>query len=112
MNTEIYHIYYRKIICEFISTKINLDKINYPYILNNNNTVISYMDNFNNIIKTGSFIGQYEIINKCQKLKYNICIYKLENDSNNYNDEFKLIYETVISDIETINPFLPIILIG
>ena len=85
MNTEIYHIYYRKIICEFILTKIKLDEINYPNILNNNNTVISYKDNSNNIIKTGSSIRQYEMINTSQQLKYNVCIYKLENDSSNYD---------------------------
>ena len=73
---------------------------------NNNNIIISYMDNYNNIIKTVSFIGQYEILNTCIKLKINICIYKLENESSNY-DKFSLKYETN----DTYNPYYPTILI-
>ena len=77
INQETLHIYYRKIICELISAKINIDKINYPYAINNNNEPISYLENFNNIIKTGYFAGQYEIINSCIKLNCNVCIYRL-----------------------------------
>jgi hypothetical protein len=69
------------------------------------------MDKYNNIIKTGSCIGQYEILNTCIKLKINICIYKLETESSNYN-KFSLKYETFLADNDTYNPFNPTILIA
>lgn len=80
----------------------------------NNNKIIAYMDNFNNLIMTGSYASQYEIINICLACKINVWIYKIKDISanelkNSYN------YETKISaqeDYNQINPFLPILLIG
>ena len=71
MNEETFHINYRKIECELIKLKKEIDKINNPYIISNNNIIMNYIDNFNDIIKTGSYVGQYEIINTCIKLKCN-----------------------------------------
>ena len=45
------------------------------------------------------------------KIKIYICIYKLATDSSNY-DEFKLSYESIISDTDIVNPFLQTILIA
>ena len=111
MNEETFHIYYRKIVCELINSKKEVDKLNYPYILSNNNTVLEYIDNFNTIIKTGSYVGQYEIINTCIKLKCNIAIYNLSSNYLDY-DNYHYIYETIISYNESFNPFSPLILIG
>lgn len=68
---------------------------------------MTYNENFYKIIKTGTYIGEYEIINTCLEFRCNICLYKLEKDKNN-----NLIYkfETLKSIQERFNPFIPIIL--
>ena len=85
--------------------------INYPYIYDNNNKWISFEDNFNNIILTGSYIGQYEIIKTCIENRGNIIFYRRDNisfDKKNYLYK----YETLISDNENFNPFITTIIIG
>lgn len=111
MNEETFHIYYRKIVCELINSKKEVDKLNYPYIISNNNTVMDYIDNFNTIIKTGSYVGQDEIINTCIKLQCNIAIYNLSSNYMDY-DKYHYIYGTIKSNNESFNPFSPLILIG
>ena len=72
------------------------------------------MENFNNLIITGAFVGQYELINFASKFKINICIYKLIDISDDLS-KYKFQYETIISDqtdYNIYNPFLPILLIG
>ena len=56
-NNEKYYYYYRKKIVEYIFTQINIDKIKYLYIYYNNNNIITYMDNLNKLIYTGSYTG-------------------------------------------------------
>ena len=63
-----------------INTKKEIGQINYPYIYGNNNTWLTYNDNFNKIIKTGSNVGEYEIINTCIEFRFNICIYIKERN--------------------------------
>ena len=105
-KTEIYHIYYRYKICKLIESKKHIDLINYPYIYGNNNTWLTYEQNFNNIIHTGGYVGGYEIINTCIAFRCNICIYKYDDNMNEY------IYETIKSNQDQYNPFLPTILIA
>ena len=72
------------------------------------------MENFNNLIMTGSFVGQYELINFASKFNINIRIYKLIDISDDQS-KYKFQYETIISDqtnYNIYNPFLPILLIG
>jgi len=83
-KTEIYHIYYRYKICKLIQSKRHIDFIKYPYIYGNNNAWLTYEQNFNNIIHTGGFVGEYEIINTCIAFRYNICIYKYSEDKKEY----------------------------
>ena len=110
-NKEIYHIYYRQEICKLIDNKKDFDKINCLYIFINNNITLTYNEYFNNMINTGTYAGQYEIINTCIKFKCNICIYRQENHNDNYT-EFVYKYETLISESDLYNPFYALILIG
>ena len=108
---ESYHYFYRKKVCLIIKSKYEQDMINYPYIYDNNKNWISFEDSFNNIILTGSYIGQYEIINACIENRCNIIFYRRDNislDKKNYLYK----YEITISDNVTFNPFLPTIIIG
>ena len=41
-----------------------------------NNKTIQYLDYFNKIVLTGEYAGEYEFINACLSLRYNIFIYK------------------------------------
>lgn len=77
-NNEKFHIFYRKSLCEYIASIIDNEKIQYPYIYGNNNTWLSFMDNFYNIIYTGGYVGEYEIIKTTHLLSCNIVIYKLD----------------------------------
>ena len=52
-NSENYHIYYRKRLSNHIDSKKNQDAVEYPYIYGNNNTWMTYEDNFKKIILTG-----------------------------------------------------------
>ena len=70
-NTESFHIYYRKKVCERIDNKKNIDQVKYPYIYGNNNTWMTYNENFYKIFKTGTYIGEYEIINTCLEFRCN-----------------------------------------
>lgn len=69
-------MYFHQRISILINSKQNEDKINYPYIYEDNNKCITYEENFNNLIKAGNFIGEYEFINSCMEFKCNIVIYK------------------------------------
>ena len=82
-DKETYHLYYREQVCIRINNKKDNDQINYPYFDGNNNTLMSYLDNFNKIVLSGSYIGQYEIINSCIECRYNIVICNSENINDN-----------------------------
>ena len=56
------------------------------------NNWLDYQDNFQNIIKTGSYVGEYKII-------------KTVNNKKIYE------FETIKSNFDRYNPFIPIILI-
>ena len=91
-----------------INTKKNIDQINYPYIYGNNNNWMTFEENFNKIILTGSYVGEYEIINTCIEFRCNICIYKLDRDN---KSNIIYTFETIRSNQVLINPFLPTILL-
>ena len=93
------NIYYRYKTCKLIQSKKNKDIINYPYIYGNNNIWLTYEQNFNNIIHTGEYVGEYEIINTCIAFRCNICIYKFDESKNEY------IFETIRSNQEQYNLF-------
>ena len=103
-NKETYLLYYRKKVCMCINNKKDIDQINYPYIYGNNNKWMTYMENFNKIIISGNFVEEYEIINTCIEFRCNIVIYKI--DDIEVNNVYK--YETIVSNGECLNPFLPI----
>ena len=90
---------------------MDTDRFKYPWIIDNNNKAITYLENYNYIIFTGAYIGQYEIINTCKALNCNVCIYNLNTSADNY-DVFNYNYETMITGNDKYNPFLPTILIG
>ena len=50
-------MHYRKKIYMLINLKKNTYQIEYPYIYGNNSTWMTYYENFNKIMKTGSYIG-------------------------------------------------------
>ena len=113
-NKENYHFHYRKLIAELIFSKYKEDNIKYPFIYYNNNSIITYAENFNKLIMTRNYAGQYEIINTCISCKINICIYK-NNDISNDKKKYSYSYETFISDqidYNQYNPFIPTVLIG
>ena len=67
--------------------------------------------NYNKIIFIGLYIGEWEVINACADLKYNINIYRRDNIS---SDDKKYIYkyEIRVSDNEDSNPFKVNLIIG
>lgn len=72
------------------------------------------MDNFNKLIYTGSYAGQYVFIKASNLWKINICVYNMEITSKDKKN-FKYKFETIISDQENYNdynPFSPTLLIG
>ena len=60
---QIYHIYYRKVIALLIHSKKDIDKLNFPFLYRNINQTIPYEDYINELKISGTFEGQYEIIN-------------------------------------------------
>ena len=111
-NTENYHIFYRKEISEYIEKKKDTDSINYPYIYKNEKDILTWHEYFNELKLTGTFAGQYEIINTSLLYNCNIIIYR----NNNYTDQdqnYSFQFETIINKYSNyINPFASIILIG
>ena len=88
------------------------DSIQFPNIYKNENNILTWHEYFDELVLTGCYAGQYEIINASILYNCNIVIYRNDNfndDDKNYNFHF----ETIINQYsETINPFIPIILIG
>jgi len=75
-NKEEYHIYYRKLICEFINSKKVHEMNQYAYLPDNyNNKTLLYNDYFNKMILTGEYTEEYEFINACLSIRCNIFIY-------------------------------------
>ena len=111
-NKEIYHIYFRKTIAEYIESKKQEECIKYPYIYKNEAEVLTWHDYFNELILTGCYAGEYEIINASKIYNCNFIIYKNENYNNN-DITYNFIFETIINQNEHyLNPFKPIILLG
>ena len=77
----------------------------------NNVEIIPYDQYFNELIITGTFAGQYELLNASMLLNCNIIIYKNENYDHS-GITYNFIYETVISADDVLNPFKHLILIG
>ena len=92
--------------------KKDTDSINYPYIYKNENDILTWHEYFNELKLTGTFAGQYEIINTSLLYNCNIIIYR----NNNYTDQeqnYSFQFETIINKYTNyINPFASIILIG
>ena len=111
-NTENYHIYYRKKISEYIESKKDTEIIEYPYIYKNENDILTWSEYFDELILTGNYAGQYEIINTSILFNCNIIIYR--NNNYNMNDKrYNFNFETIINKKEDIlNPFAYIILLG
>ena len=76
---EIYQIYYRKLIALYIDSKKHIDKIEFPFIYKSENTILIYEDYYKELITTGNFAGEYEIINTTLKFNINIIIYINKN---------------------------------
>ena len=110
-NTEIYHAYYRKKLAFEINIIKNSEANKFPYIYKKNNETLTFADYFNQMIITGNFAGNYEIVKMSQILHCNIIIYNNFNFSEE-DEKFKFDYETMISDNDILNPYYPIILIG
>ena len=75
----------------------------------NKTQILRYNDYFKELIKTGNFAGQYEILNASDLLNINIVINKNFNYSM-YNNKYIFDYETLINKDEIFNSFLPTIL--
>ena len=54
-NKENFNFHYRKLISNLIFSKYNEDNIKYPFIYYNNNSIITYKENFNKLILTGNY---------------------------------------------------------
>ena len=108
---QIYHLYYLKVIAKYIFTKKEKDKVNFPFLYRNIYQTVPYEEYIKEVKITGTFAGQYEIINAAIILNCNIVIYA-NNHFNDNNTKFTFIYETTISPQDQLNPFAPIILIG
>jgi hypothetical protein len=110
-NNERYHAYYRKKLAEDINIIKNVEARKHLYIYKNNNVVLNFKDYFNQMIITGNFAGEYEIRKLSEILHCNIIIYTNYNFSE-IDKSFNFEFETIISPINQINPFYPIILMG
>jgi len=108
---QIYHLYYRKVIAKYIFSKKEKDKVNFPFLYRNTYQTVPYEEYINEVKITGTFAGQYEIINAAINLNCNIVIYTNHN-FNDHSKKYTFIYETTISPQDQLNPFVPIILIG
>ena len=69
------------------------------------------MENFNNIIYTNEYTGEYKIFNVCLKLYINICINKIIDYSTDYL-KYEYEFKALKSNRENYNPFIPLTLIG
>ena len=112
LGKEDYHIYYRKQIAQFIESKKAIDSINYPYLYKNEKVILTWHEYFDELKLTGTFAGQYELINTSILYNCNIIVYR--NNKYNINDKnYTFTFETIINKYnDSINPFAPIILIG
>ena len=101
-----YHIYYRKLICEYINSKKVYEMDQHPYLpdIYNNKTLL-YNDYLNKMVLTGEYAGEYEFINACLSIRCNIFIYKLDDHNIDYTT-YKYNYETLKSTGEIYNLFL------
>ena len=111
-NKEIYHIYFRKTIAEYIELNKQEECIKYPYIHKNEHDILTWHEYFNELILTGCYAGEYEIINASKIYNCNFIIYK--NANYNYNDKnYNFVFQTIINQNEhSLNRFKPIILLG
>ena len=112
LGTENYHIYYRKQIAEYIESKEATDSINFPYIYKNEKDILTWHEYFEELKVTGTYAGQYELINTSSLFNCNIIVYR--NNQYIFNEKnYTFNFETIINQYDDyINPFSPIILIG
>ena len=69
--------------------------MNFPFLYRNTYQTVPYEEYINEVKITGTFAGQYEIINAAIILNCNIVIYA-NNHFNDNNTKFTFIYETTI----------------
>ena len=112
LGTENFHIYYRKQIAEFIESKKDTECINYPYLYKNEKDILTWHEYFDELKLTGTFAGQYELINTSILYNSTIIVYR-NNQYNNDDKNYTFNFETIINKYDdNINPFSPIILNG
>ena len=112
LETENYHLYYRKQIAEYIESKKATDSINYPYLYKNEKDILTWHEYFDELKLTGTYAGQYELINTSLLCNCNIIVYR-NNHYNIKDRNYNFTFETIINKYDDIiNPFSPIILLG
>ena len=108
---EDFHIYFRKRLALYIESKKQQDESAYPYIYKSENVILTYKEYYEELCKTGTFAGEYEIVNSAILFNINIIIYSCNNYSP-YNNNNIFQFETIKSPQNNFNPFIPILLIG
>ena len=93
LETENYHLYYRKQIAEYIESKKATDSINYPYLYKNEKDILTWHEYFDELKLTGTYAGQYELINTSLLCNCNIIVYR----NNHYNIKDRNYNFTLIS---------------
>ena len=96
LGTENYHIYYRKQIAEYIESKEATDSINYPYIYKDEKDILTWHEYFEELKVTGTYAGQYELINTSSLFNCNIIVYR--NNQYIFNEKnYTFNFETIIN---------------
>ena len=81
------------------------------YIYKNTNNILTFLEYFNELVLTGNYAGQYQIINSSILFNCNIVIYRNENLNTN-SKYYNLEYQTITNKYdEFINLFKPNILL-
>ena len=62
-SNEDFHIYFRKKLSLYIESKKQQDESAYPYIYKSEHIILTFKEYFEELCKTGTFAGEYEIIN-------------------------------------------------
>ena len=81
------------------------------YIYKNTNNILTFLEYINELVLTGNYAGQYQIMYSSILLNCNIVIYRNENLNSN-SKYYNLEYQTIINKYdEFINLFKPNILL-
>ena len=80
------------------------------HIYKSENVILTYKEYYEELCKTGTFAGEYEIVNSAILFNINIIIYSCNNYSQYNNNIFQ--FETIKSPQNIFNQFIPTLLIG